>query len=111
MRATTISVICVLAIVLSTTEVHGAVSIGVYKDDAHPGKCVVDADTILDEGQVVTRKCTRISCGEGSFVEFATCGVVAVAEPCKLGEFKYPDADYPKCCTRVQHCPDGDSEI
>ncbi|KAH8378119.1 hypothetical protein KR093_009408, partial [Drosophila rubida] len=75
---------------------------------AHPGKCVLDADTILDENQTITRKCTRISCGSGGVVNFATCGAVGVAEPCTLGDFKYPDADYPKCCTRVQHCPEGD---
>ncbi|XP_034475312.1 uncharacterized protein LOC117782326 [Drosophila innubila] len=110
MNSTT-SVICLLALVLSTTDVYGATHIGIFKSDDHPGKCVLDADTILDEGQVITRNCERVSCGSEGFVEFAGCGVKGVSKPCTLGEFKYPKADYPKCCINVLHCPDGDSLV
>ncbi|KAL7741250.1 hypothetical protein ACLKA6_015136 [Drosophila palustris] len=107
----TVSVICLLALVLSTSKVYGAVSIGIYKSDAHPGKCVLDANTILNEGQTITRtNCERVSCGSGGMVEFASCGVKGIGPPCTLGELKYPKADYPKCCINVLHCPDGDRE-
>ncbi|XP_023170461.1 uncharacterized protein LOC111599130 [Drosophila hydei] len=101
--------ICLLAVL--TAEVYGAVYHGNYKSDAHPGKCVIDDKTILSEGQTVNVNCESISCGSGGDVTFAGCGAKGVPEPCKLGDRKYPKADYPKCCINVVHCPDGDSEI
>ncbi|XP_032584648.1 uncharacterized protein LOC116803854 [Drosophila mojavensis] len=102
--------ICLLAAVL-TAEVHGAIYSGHFKSDAHPGKCVIDDKTILDEGQKINRNCVNIECFSGGDATFASCGAKGIPDNCKLGAKKYPDAEYPKCCIDVIHCPDGDREF
>ncbi|XP_030382899.1 uncharacterized protein LOC115630469 [Scaptodrosophila lebanonensis] len=101
-----------LATLLPLDLTSAAVSIGVFKNEAHPGKCYIDEHTILSVGETATAPgCQQISCGANSMAQFATCGLKGIGPPCKLGALKYPDADYPKCCINVMHCPDGDSEI
>ncbi|XP_064540483.1 uncharacterized protein LOC135429922 [Drosophila montana] len=111
MKAGIFLTLFVLATVLST-EIFAAVSQGSFKSDAHPGKCVYDANTILSKGDTKTLpNCQLLTCNGDGAATIATCGVKAVPLPCKLGDAKYPDADYPKCCINAVHCPTGDSEI
>ncbi|XP_062142431.1 uncharacterized protein LOC133850372 [Drosophila sulfurigaster albostrigata] len=131
----TISVICFLAIAISTGEGTAVVSVGNYKDDAHPNTCVFDENTIIDNFNSITRYCQRDKCIDGKFTfEHRVDGspdhcqkisclmdgighidgcpniVLPQGSPCTFGEAKYPNASFPDCCNTVVHCPDGDSE-
>ncbi|EDW04182.1 uncharacterized protein LOC6562313 [Drosophila grimshawi] len=104
--------ICLLAAFLLSADVLAAVSRGNFKDAAHPGKCVINADTILSEGETKTdSNCQLISCHANGDASFSSCGVKGAPDPCKIGDKKYPKAEYPKCCINVLHCPDGDKEL
>ncbi|KAL7741246.1 hypothetical protein ACLKA6_015132 [Drosophila palustris] len=104
MRAT-VSIICLLAIFLSSSKVFGWTAVGFYKNPAYPGKCVIDADTILDEGQAILQAgCVKAHCGSLGVVDFFGCGKKIVGPSCTIGEIKYPDAEYPKCCLNVVRC-------
>ncbi|XP_062143004.1 uncharacterized protein LOC133850811 [Drosophila sulfurigaster albostrigata] len=105
---TTFVVAYLLAIVLNISEVYGGLGIMAHIDEAHPGKCVLDENTILDIGQFITRDCQLFHCEREGVIYIRTCQNMNTREPCTIGELKYPDADYPKCCTRIVHCPDGD---
>ncbi|KPU74423.1 uncharacterized protein Dana_GF26392 [Drosophila ananassae] len=54
---------------------EAAVYSGIFKDPAHPGKCVVEG-LVLNSGQTARhpKKCERVHCGENGNVEFHTCG-------------------------------------
>ncbi|XP_060666145.1 uncharacterized protein LOC132798342 [Drosophila nasuta] len=104
----TILVIFLLAIVFSTSEGFGKLSIGIYRHDGYPGKCVLDDNTILDKGQNATRHCLRFNCRGNGVVITARCNTLP--ENCTLGDFKNHEADFPKCCNRILHCSDGDRE-
>ncbi|XP_034475309.1 uncharacterized protein LOC117782323 [Drosophila innubila] len=112
----TFSVICLLIIVLSSNGVYGYMTKGNFSNPAYPGKCVYNADTILNEGQAITLKlkCEKIFCGPGGWLTLLGCGAKSVSGGgCYIGERKYPDAEYPECCINVVHCtdPNDDSEM
>ncbi|KAH8262960.1 hypothetical protein KR044_002532 [Drosophila immigrans] len=92
------------AMLLPQTEA-GAAS-GVFKDPAHPGKCVLKPNVILNPGQIAKypdMDCARIICGENSFAQIHTCGAVGVPPNC-VAETTHPKADYPKCCEVTFKC-------
>ncbi|KAH8251150.1 hypothetical protein KR032_000259, partial [Drosophila birchii] len=95
------SVICLMVAVLLASGTEAAVSRGNFKDDAHPGKCVV-AGLVLNVGQQARHPkiCERIICHENSDVVFHTCGAVGLPPNKKFGAYKTPSADYPACCDR-----------
>ncbi|EDW64914.2 uncharacterized protein [Drosophila virilis] len=93
------------AMLLPTTE--AAVARGIFKDPAHPGKCYIKPNLILNPGERAKypdMECARIICAEHSMAEIHTCGVEAPPPGCKMGATKFPDADYPKCCEREIIC-------
>ncbi|XP_051858812.1 uncharacterized protein LOC127565246 [Drosophila albomicans] len=131
----TISVICFLAIAISTGEGTAVLSYGNYRNDDHPNKCVFDENTIIDNGFSITRYCQRDKCIDAEIVlEDRVAGspehcqkiecllfvggrikgcpniVLPQGSPCTFGEAKYPNASFPDCCNTVVHCPDGDRE-
>nr|ACK44335.1 CG34215-like protein [Drosophila silvestris] len=90
----------------SVPQTEAAVSRGVFKNDAHPGKCYVNANLIMNLGDTAKypdMDCARIICENDSMAEIHTCGVVSITG-CTLGAVKFPDADYPKCCEREVIC-------
>ncbi|XP_017116494.1 uncharacterized protein LOC108138664 [Drosophila elegans] len=95
-----IGVFLVVAVLL-VSESEAAVSRGIYKDPAHPGKCVLEG-LILEAGQSARnpKRCERILCGENSTVERHTCGIYGLAPGQQFGKYKAPNADYPACCER-----------
>ncbi|KRF98742.1 uncharacterized protein Dwil_GK27604 [Drosophila willistoni] len=84
---------------LGTSE--AAVAFGVFKDPAHPGKCVVES-LILSPGQSGRHPsmCARVNCLENSVAQIHTCGAVGLPPGSTFGDFKNPNADYPTCCDR-----------
>ncbi|XP_017003903.2 uncharacterized protein [Drosophila takahashii] len=95
-----IVVFTVIAVFL-VSETESAVSTGVFKDPAHPGKCVVDG-FVLEEGQTARhpKRCERIVCQANSEAQLQSCGVYGLPPGKKFGKFTAPNADYPACCDR-----------
>ncbi|XP_034475308.1 uncharacterized protein LOC117782322 [Drosophila innubila] len=94
-----------LAIILPYTEAEGVS--GIYSDPAHPGKCVINPNLILNVGETAEHpdmQCARIVCGEKSFAKIQKCELELPLRYCKLGEPKFPNADYPICCPRKHIC-------
>ncbi|KAL7741249.1 hypothetical protein ACLKA6_015135 [Drosophila palustris] len=100
-----ISLLLLMAPFLSHTE--AAVTSGIYKDPAHPGKCVLNSNLILSPGEMTKHpdlQCARIVCRDNSYAEIQNCGLELPLRYCKLGEPKFPNADYPICCPRKHIC-------
>ncbi|XP_034097433.1 U-scoloptoxin(16)-Ssd1a-like [Drosophila albomicans] len=100
-------ILLVLLAALLLPHTEAAVMRGVFADPAHPGKCVVKPNLILNPGQVAQYPaitCARIICEDNSHAQIHTCGVEAAPPGCHLGEPKFPNADYPKCCQREIIC-------
>ncbi|KAH8328092.1 hypothetical protein KR067_003954 [Drosophila pandora] len=78
-----------------------AVYRGIFKDPAHPGKCVVEG-LVLSSGQTARHptKCERINCGSDGNVEFHSCGAYGLPPGKKFGKYSSPKSDYPACCDR-----------
>ncbi|XP_052854087.1 uncharacterized protein LOC128263239 [Drosophila gunungcola] len=93
--------VCLVVAVLLVSESEAAVARGIFKDPAHPGKCVLKG-LILEAGQSARnpKSCERILCGENSTVEIHTCGAYGLPPGKKFGKYKTPNADYPTCCER-----------
>ncbi|XP_022226594.2 uncharacterized protein LOC111076874 [Drosophila obscura] len=91
----------IAAVLLVAIETEAAVSRGIFKDPAHPGKCVVDG-LVLNDGQSARhpKMCARVVCGKNSEGQIQTCGVVGLLPGQKFGKYKAPNADYPDCCDR-----------
>ncbi|KRF98743.1 uncharacterized protein Dwil_GK28119, isoform B [Drosophila willistoni] len=101
-----------LVVCCHESQVFGATAFGNFSRPDHPGKCVIDNSTILDNGQNITDKyCRHFLCGFDGWVQEHSCISKLVEEPCKIGKVKYPGSEYPKCCINVLHCPDGDQEF
>ncbi|XP_034475311.1 U-scoloptoxin(16)-Ssd1a-like [Drosophila innubila] len=86
---------------------EAALARGIFKDPAHPGKCVVKPNLILSSGQSARypdMDCARIMCEQDSHATISTCGVEAAPPGCRMSQPKYPNADYPKCCKRNIVC-------
>ncbi|XP_034471940.1 uncharacterized protein LOC117779752 [Drosophila innubila] len=86
---------------------EAALAQGIFKDPAHPGKCVVKPNLILNPGQNARypdMDCAGIMCGENSHATISTCFTSAYPPNCKIGQPKYPNADYPDCCERHVTC-------
>ncbi|XP_017853834.1 uncharacterized protein LOC108607498 [Drosophila busckii] len=99
-----ILLITLATLLLPATEaalVHGS-----YKNEAHPGKCYIDAKTILSPGQTATMpgQCEEIQCHENSEATITSCGVYGPPPGCKLGPPKQPKAKYPDCCEPTFVC-------
>ncbi|XP_016958671.1 uncharacterized protein LOC108030325 [Drosophila biarmipes] len=94
-------VIFAVIAVLLVSNTEAAVSRGVFKDPAHPGKCVVDG-LVLQKGQTARhpKRCERIICGDKSEAEIQTCGAYGLPPGKKFGKYIAPNADYPACCDR-----------
>ncbi|KAH8262958.1 hypothetical protein KR044_002534 [Drosophila immigrans] len=100
-----ILLVVLAALLMPPTE--AAVMRGVFADPAHPGKCVVKPNLILNPGQTAkypAMECARIICGDNSHAQIHTCGVEAPPPGCRLGPPKFPNADYPKCCEHEILC-------
>ncbi|XP_013116912.1 uncharacterized protein LOC106094255 [Stomoxys calcitrans] len=79
---------------------------GVFKDDAHPGKCVYKGLVLApgEEGKV-KGECLRVTCENADgLTELAGCPVQGVEPPCKLGDYVNLDAPYGECCKRQILC-------
>ncbi|EDW39622.1 GL15427 [Drosophila persimilis] len=94
-------VLVIAALMLVGTQTEAAVSRGIFKDPAHPGKCVVDG-LVLNDGQSARHPnmCARVVCGKNSEGQIQTCGVVGLQPKQKFGKYTAPNADYPECCNR-----------
>ncbi|BFF95456.1 uncharacterized protein DMAD_12856 [Drosophila madeirensis] len=89
------------AVLLLGTQSEAAVSRGIFKDPAHPGKCVVDGLVLNDgESKRHPKMCARVVCGKNSEGQIQTCGVVGLPPGKKFGKYTAPNADYPDCCDR-----------
>ncbi|KQS70997.1 uncharacterized protein LOC26526202 [Drosophila erecta] len=99
MRPATVLLVAIAALLVSGYE--AAVSQGVFKDPAHPGKCVLEG-LVLENGQIARhpQRCERIICGENSVAEIQSCGAYGLPPGKKFGKFTDPKADYPVCCNR-----------
>ncbi|KAH8419481.1 hypothetical protein KR222_008396 [Zaprionus bogoriensis] len=100
-----IFLVALMVLLLPHTE--AAVARGLFKDAKYPGKCVVKANLILSPGESAKypdMECARVTCEDDSYAQILTCGVEAPPPGCKLGEPKFPGADYPKCCSRHIIC-------
>ncbi|XP_017079200.1 uncharacterized protein LOC108113184 [Drosophila eugracilis] len=95
------TVVCLVIVVLLISGSESAVSRGIFKDPAHPGKCVV-AGLVLVKGQIARhpQRCERIICGDNSQAEFHSCGAYGIPPGKKFGKYTAPNADYPACCDR-----------
>ncbi|XP_030382902.1 uncharacterized protein LOC115630471 [Scaptodrosophila lebanonensis] len=99
------SLLLILVVFWGVSE--AAILRGVFKDPAHPGKCVITPSLILSEGQAAkhpTMDCARAICGKDGHAQIHTCGTQGVMPGCELGARKYPSADYPQCCERHVIC-------
>ncbi|XP_043063850.1 uncharacterized protein LOC108101257 [Drosophila ficusphila] len=87
--------------VLLVSSYEAAVVRGVFKDPAHPGKCVVDG-LILEKGQGARhpKRCERVVCEDNSNAQIQSCGSVGLLPGQKFGEYISPNGDYPACCER-----------
>ncbi|XP_017003904.2 uncharacterized protein [Drosophila takahashii] len=94
-------VFCTVIAVFLVSETESAVSRGVFKDPAHPGKCVVDG-LVLEKGQTARhpKMCARIVCQDKSEAQIQSCGAVGLPPGKKFGKYTTPNADYPACCHR-----------
>ncbi|KAH8377019.1 hypothetical protein KR093_002768 [Drosophila rubida] len=100
-----ILVVLLAALLLPHTE--AAVARGIFANAAHPGKCFVSPQLILNPGQTANYPemgCARIICEGNSQAQIHTCGVEAPPPGCRLGPPKFPNADYPKCCQHIIIC-------
>ncbi|TDG46565.1 hypothetical protein AWZ03_007003 [Drosophila navojoa] len=91
------------ATLLLAPPTEAAVLRGSFANEKYPGKCYVSENLILSSGEqakYTEMGCARIMCGSESWAEIHTCGVEAPPPGFQLGNVKYPNADYPKCCAR-----------
>ncbi|XP_016974154.1 uncharacterized protein LOC108040949 [Drosophila rhopaloa] len=95
-----IGIFLVVAVLL-ISESETAVSRGIFKDPAHPGKCVLHG-LILDAGKSARnpKKCEQIMCEANSSAQIHSCGVYALFPGQKFGKYIAPNGDYPACCER-----------
>lgn len=117
MRSSTVLLAAIAVLLVSGYE--AAVVRGVFKDPAHPGKCVLEG-LVLEKGQSARhpQRCERIICGENSAAEIQSyvcflqlyilyyirtyfrCGAYGLPPGKKFGKYTNPNADYPDCCNR-----------
>ncbi|XP_075144659.1 uncharacterized protein LOC142219661 [Haematobia irritans] len=79
---------------------------GIFKDDAHPGKCVYK-DMVLSPGEEgkVKGECERIICNkDNGFATLQGCGAESAPPNCKFGDYINVDAPYGDCCKRHIIC-------
>ncbi|XP_039493823.1 uncharacterized protein LOC120453263 [Drosophila santomea] len=99
MRSATVLFVAIAVLLVSGYE--AAVSRGVFKDPAHPGKCVLEG-LVLEKGQIARhpQRCEQIICEENSAVQIQSCGAYGLPPGKKFGKYTAPNADYPACCER-----------
>ncbi|XP_065354347.1 uncharacterized protein LOC135948820 [Calliphora vicina] len=96
----------VLAFILSVCSLSfAAVSVGYFRDPAHPGKCVYEK-LVLSAGEEakLPNRCARFICENDSFGSIQTCGVMAPPPGCKFTEYINIDAPYSECCAKKLVC-------
>ncbi|KRF81939.1 uncharacterized protein [Drosophila virilis] len=82
----------------------------IFKHDDYPNKCYVElpkGDKLLIESDQYAHypgKCAEIYCGRNSWALVYACDTKYPPKDCEYGEHKYPDAPYPKCCSRLVKC-------
>ncbi|XP_005188177.1 uncharacterized protein LOC101895439 [Musca domestica] len=89
-----------------------AVMVAKMGDPEHPGKCVYNG-LILSPGEsgYPEGRCLRVLCfGADGSGRIHTCGSQGAQPPCVMGDYMYPDAQYPKCCEKEIICPDNVDE-
>ncbi|XP_016941098.3 uncharacterized protein [Drosophila suzukii] len=94
-------VIFVVIAVLLVSKSQAAISRGVFKDPAHPGKCVIDG-LVLEKGKSARNPkwCEQIFCEDNSMAQIHSCGAYGLPPGKKFGKYIAPNADYPACCDR-----------
>ncbi|XP_023179294.1 uncharacterized protein LOC111605145 [Drosophila hydei] len=78
-----------------------------YKNINFPGKCVLNANSIMspgESGKAPNHPCASITCLEDGTVEFRTCRAVAPPKGCKQRDFVNTNRDFPACCERSYEC-------
>ncbi|XP_034097434.1 uncharacterized protein LOC117563299 [Drosophila albomicans] len=99
-------ILLVLLAMLLLPQTEAGMASGYFADPAHPGKCVIKPNLILNPGQIgkyPDMDCARIICGENSLGQIHTCGAVGAPPNCEV-EPMFPNADYPKCCEVKMNC-------
>ncbi|XP_037931909.1 uncharacterized protein LOC119666699 [Teleopsis dalmanni] len=101
-------VLCLAVFVLGLVAFsEAAIARAVFKNSDYPGKCVIDANTVMSPGQTgkaPNHPCAGVTCMENSHVEFKTCAAVAPPKGCKLRDFVNTNRSYPECCERSYDC-------
>ncbi|XP_043658723.1 uncharacterized protein LOC122623560 [Drosophila teissieri] len=96
-----------LLVILGGQGAQAAVAKVKLSNSAHPGKCVLDAHTILSPGQTglaPNLQCVRAECHADGVVTFKTCDAVAPPPGCKQRDFVNINRDFPECCERKYNC-------
>ncbi|XP_017034798.1 uncharacterized protein [Drosophila kikkawai] len=73
----------------------------------HPGKCVLDTNTVLSPGQsgkLPDHPCAGATCHSDSLVIIKTCPAVAPPKGCKQRDFVNTNRSFPECCERAYDC-------
>ncbi|XP_067634853.1 uncharacterized protein [Eurosta solidaginis] len=83
---------------------------GNYHNEAYPGKCVYNCDTIISPLDTVKSPdtCAEIHCdNEYGDVTISGCGTVSPPEGCEWDGYVDEQAAYPACCAQNLKCEGG----
>ncbi|XP_065371807.1 uncharacterized protein LOC135963761 isoform X3 [Calliphora vicina] len=95
-----------LAFILSVCSLSCAlVTLKLFKDPAHPGKCVYD-NYVLSVGEKAKlhNDCALIVCGRESFGVIQTCDPMDPPPGCKFTEYINIHAPFGECCAKKLVC-------
>ncbi|XP_017015986.2 uncharacterized protein [Drosophila takahashii] len=96
-----------LAVILGGQGSQAAIARVKLANPTHPGKCVLDSNTIMSPGQsgkAPNLPCARAECHDDGFVTIQTCAAVAPPKGCKQRDFVNLNRNYPECCERSYDC-------
>ncbi|XP_022224839.1 uncharacterized protein LOC111075692 [Drosophila obscura] len=99
--------LCCAAVILGSQLAQAAIARADFSNSSHPGKCVLDSNTVMSPGQVgkaPNHPCAGVTCMEGGRVEFKTCDAKAPPKGCKLRDFVNINRSFPECCERSHEC-------
>ncbi|KAI8034793.1 uncharacterized protein LOC128264103 [Drosophila gunungcola] len=107
-RFTIVTVLFVsLAVILAGQGAQAAVAKVQLTNPDHPGKCVLDSNTIMSPGEVgkqPNHPCASAECHAGGLVTIRTCAAVAPPKGCKQRDFVNTNRSFPECCERAYDC-------
>ncbi|KAH8245937.1 hypothetical protein KR038_004969 [Drosophila bunnanda] len=105
--AAALLVACLVLILGGYNSVQAAAARVKLTNDEHPGKCVLNSNTVLSPGQsgkLPDHPCAGATCDSEGHVTIKTCKAVAPPKGCKQRDFVNTNRSFPECCERAYDC-------